>query len=343
MSGQYTINYGKQIKNADKEYSVKELYTMYKAGTLKPIKQQREPNVWTRPKKEAFIHSLVSGYLIPQLYFIEDEKQENLYYILDGLQRISTITSFFDNQFSVYFEEIGKKVFFKDIINKDILVNRRLKVSIPIDPVAPEAIIVQYLRLQNGTNHNANEIRYAIGGKMAEYIKDMAETEYFTNISACSHNRMNDQKACSQIVCVEDSLSSNNEKIALCDSKCLFNLYVKYQNELPSQQIFDTINKVIGYMQKVFKDSNIRMPASYTVAQYLMIRNHMDIIDNMKPDEYLEHYMKNIINNKEAAERLSILTKSGWNHKAERLQEMINIMEKAVIGKQSFWNRITSK
>lgn len=61
-------------------------------------KLQRPEGVWNKSQKSLLIDSLVRGYLINPTYVIyEDGKQ----YVIDGIQRLSTISSFFNDEFSL--------------------------------------------------------------------------------------------------------------------------------------------------------------------------------------------------------------------------------------------------
>lgn len=56
-------------------------------------KYQRRPNLWNDIKKSRFIESLMLDLPIPLFYF--DEREDRKWYVVDGLQRMSTIEHFF--------------------------------------------------------------------------------------------------------------------------------------------------------------------------------------------------------------------------------------------------------
>ncbi len=55
-------------------------------------KYQRLPNLWSETKKSRFIESLMLGLPIPLFYF--DEGESKKWYVVDGLQRMSTLEHF---------------------------------------------------------------------------------------------------------------------------------------------------------------------------------------------------------------------------------------------------------
>lgn len=73
--------------------------------------------VWERSRKSAFIESLIVGYPIPPVFAKRTEdgngkRSNNIYYIMDGKQRLNTIKEFLNDEFSLsnipsvkYFDE----------------------------------------------------------------------------------------------------------------------------------------------------------------------------------------------------------------------------------------------
>ncbi|WP_396156694.1 DUF262 domain-containing protein, partial [Flavobacterium macrobrachii] len=55
-------------------------------------KYQRLPNLWLETKKSRFIESLMLDLPIPLFYF--DERDDKKWYVVDGLQRMSTLEHF---------------------------------------------------------------------------------------------------------------------------------------------------------------------------------------------------------------------------------------------------------
>jgi Protein of unknown function DUF262 len=75
-------------------------------------KYQRLPNLWSETKKSRFIESLMLDLPIPLFYF--DERDDKKWYVVDGLQRMSTLEHFMIGK-----GEVGK--------NKDRLILQNLE------------------------------------------------------------------------------------------------------------------------------------------------------------------------------------------------------------------------
>lgn len=82
--------------------SVQNLFSMYKNGEFIVNRRYQRKLVWLMEEKEKFINSLLHNYPIPMVLtsrFIDTDN--NGYEILDGLQRLNSITSFIENEFPV--------------------------------------------------------------------------------------------------------------------------------------------------------------------------------------------------------------------------------------------------
>jgi Protein of unknown function DUF262 len=82
-----------KIKVATKPYSIGQIVQDLEDKTIDlDTEFQRLPGLWNNEKKSQFIESLMLNLPIPTFYF--NEKEENSWEVIDGLQRISTIYTF---------------------------------------------------------------------------------------------------------------------------------------------------------------------------------------------------------------------------------------------------------
>jgi hypothetical protein len=72
--------------------NIGQLIEMLQYGEILIPKYQRLPNLWNPVKKSRFIESLMLDLPIPLFYF--DEAKNNAWYVVDGLQRMSTLEHF---------------------------------------------------------------------------------------------------------------------------------------------------------------------------------------------------------------------------------------------------------
>ncbi|KOP31392.1 hypothetical protein ADM98_00640 [Exiguobacterium sp. BMC-KP] len=91
MQGEYNL----LIDQA--RYPLQNLQTIFSNYNLKPDYQRKR--VWDQKRKSKLIESLLVNVPIPPIFLYETDF--NKYEVMDGLQRISTIISFFNNEFEL--------------------------------------------------------------------------------------------------------------------------------------------------------------------------------------------------------------------------------------------------
>lgn len=87
----------KDIKVSTQNFTLGQLIEMLEYGEIKlDTEFQRHPDLWNETKKSRFIESLLLRLPIPMFYF--DVQEDNLWRIIDGLQRLSTLRHFVLNE-----------------------------------------------------------------------------------------------------------------------------------------------------------------------------------------------------------------------------------------------------
>ncbi|MEH2464486.1 GmrSD restriction endonuclease domain-containing protein [Nostoc sp.] len=83
--------------------SVLELYRLYRTEKLIVNRRYQRKLVWTKSEKTRLIESLLLNYPIPLILLgvFNDSDGEEVYEIIDGMQRLNAIFSFIENEFSV--------------------------------------------------------------------------------------------------------------------------------------------------------------------------------------------------------------------------------------------------
>ncbi|QOR33858.1 DUF262 domain-containing protein [Clostridium sp. 'deep sea'] len=111
-----------KTKIVKQSWSIVEIYQKIMSKKLILDPQYQRNSVWNTSKKVAFIESLFMGIVIPPIYVVEIPNENvlegNNYEVVDGKQRLSTITSFLENKLKLnakyleYYSDIyGTKVF----------------------------------------------------------------------------------------------------------------------------------------------------------------------------------------------------------------------------------------
>ncbi len=81
------------------DYSVQYLYELMKTGKIVLEVPFQRKQIWKTDKASSLIESIIMNVPIPPLYFSEED--DGRWLVLDGLQRLSSIKNFYDNEFAL--------------------------------------------------------------------------------------------------------------------------------------------------------------------------------------------------------------------------------------------------
>lgn len=184
----------KKTRIVKQTWSIQEIFQKIRSGklNLSPIYQRNE--IWGKDKQTAFIESLLMGIIIPPIYVVEVPAEQVLdgssYEVVDGKQRLTTITSFLQNEFSLvekyleYFGDLFKDKTFSEIYDSyNSMVNEVLSSVLDIYVItanSPEFTKYDiFSRLNKGAEAlKVNEIRKAIYRSELINIIDRFISEY---------------------------------------------------------------------------------------------------------------------------------------------------------------------
>lgn len=93
------------LEKATISWSAKQLKVMVMNGKINFDHIVQRSYVWERARKSALIESMIIGYPVPAIYAKrmenETDKKVNIYYIMDGKQRLSTVKEYLNNEFAL--------------------------------------------------------------------------------------------------------------------------------------------------------------------------------------------------------------------------------------------------
>lgn len=183
----------KDIAADIRNLSVDTLLTRIKNDKIDLLpKFQRAKGLWNNVIKSQFIESILLNFPIPPLYFASD--QDDIWVVIDGLQRLSTLQSFvLDNEFELKglsvlvnlngckFESLERQ-FQRRIIEYPMVVYL-------VRPGAPRYAVYDIFRRLNtgGVALNPQEIREALNPRASDFLenlivdKDLSKTLSVTN------------------------------------------------------------------------------------------------------------------------------------------------------------------
>lgn len=159
---------------------------------------QRE-YVWDSKRKSRLIESILLNIPLPVFYFSKDN--EGKMQVVDGVQRLTTIHSYFHNKFSLHqLEYLGKDCdgkYFKLDDNKERSLHPALyralrKYQIDchiIEPTTPEPVKLDIFKRLNtgGMALNRQEIRHSFMKKEVRiFLKEMTNAKEFQKATCCS-------------------------------------------------------------------------------------------------------------------------------------------------------------
>lgn len=210
-----------KTKITKQTWSIVEIFQKIKDSKLIVDTDYQRNVIWDNDKKTSFIESLFMEIMIPPIYVVEipgdDFLSENKYEVVDGKQRLSTITDFLkgklrlqDKSLEYYKDLFGSKNFLEIKDSYPERITQMLSYVLDVYVItanSPEATKYDiFARLNKGAEKlKVNEIRRAIYHSDAskcvsefvdEYISEKAETtkkaEYETVFSQNDINRFED-------------------------------------------------------------------------------------------------------------------------------------------------------
>ena len=101
-NGTYEVDVPKEkryLNTISYDYSVQYIYDLIKRGKIILEVPFQRNQIWKPDKSSSLIESIIMNVPIPPLYFAEEENGNWL--VLDGLQRLSSIRGFYDNEFAL--------------------------------------------------------------------------------------------------------------------------------------------------------------------------------------------------------------------------------------------------
>lgn len=250
---------------------------------------QRYGGIWNREKKQLLIDSIINNYDIPKMYFhvysSNDRRKTNFEYaVIDGRQRLETIWQFIDGEFPLedgfkYLKD--EKLDLSGLTYNDIA-RLHPKVKIIFDSYALPIVGVEtddldliedmFSRLNEAVPLNAAEKRNALGGDMAEAIREVAKNSFFRERVRFGNRRHQHSEVAARFLLLIDSWELQKKPI---DTKkeYLDGMTKKYAKGNKNEVI--AIKKrtleVLDYMNKVFAKKDELLATQGIMTVYFLV------------------------------------------------------------------------
>jgi len=195
------------IKTTATNKKIREILKATRDGALIPRPEFQRRLVWTSKDKDKFIETVLKGFPFPEIYMcngdINVETGEGTQLLVDGLQRVNTLSEYFEGESSfTYF--LTKP--YRDLSPEEKAKFLEYSVVVrDLGDLTQEQIIEVFRRL-NSTQYTLRdmEINNAIyNGAMKKFCERVAEDEFFERhriFSASDRKRMGDVSFCLSLV-----------------------------------------------------------------------------------------------------------------------------------------------
>lgn len=261
------------MKKSSLNWSVKQFGGMVDKGTISfdyPI--QRKDGQWDLGQKSLLIHSLAGDYPVPALYSILEKrmmevkgkmKETGVYCIIDGKQRLTNITSYMKNEYTLhddtpnvwiddeeyvlagkYFDDLEEEV-------QDKIRDFSLQIY-KIDEATDEEIEEMLYRLNNGTPMSKQQKAKAkMGNAWAGKIKELTSHNMMTEKASFTElqlRKADDETALLQTMMIIDE----NYEWKSISSNDVFDYSQSFKDDNSKDAIMEKIKATMDYLDKAF-------------------------------------------------------------------------------------------
>ena len=233
-----------------------------------------------------FIESCLMRIPIPACYFAENE--DNYHNVIDGVQRITTIKNFFNDDFALegltIYEELNGKKFSELGDLKGALETTTMRCVVLRKENPKELVHEIFARLNQGAvKLSDQEIRHAIyPGTLDSLLGELGETEF---IAEFQNSKKKDDRSNEELVlrffALDNDLTDYNNKLSeFLDSYMSGNqnLEIEAAQEL-KEKFENTLNKCIRTFERPFVDTTLEKPRQSVAYYDLIMNSFMDLSD----------------------------------------------------------------
>lgn len=167
---------------------------------------QRDGGQWTANQKNKFIDTLLNGYAVPDIWYLEDSETQ-IKTVVDGKQRLTTVFSYMNDEWklaksfeSVYYDnkfyDVAGKKFSELDSQMQKLIKRYLFTFKSLTGYTDEQVEEQFLRLNSGTSFKPTQkARVALGTQIApKFDEKILDLPFWDRCASSIANSKTDAK-----------------------------------------------------------------------------------------------------------------------------------------------------
>lgn len=246
----------------------------YWTTSIKIPDVQREDTAWTLEQQQMLIDSLYNNYDVPKIYLRIDEEDPEIWWLLDGQQRLTNIVRFLKNDFPLGdFTSLPKEVrnkYYNELTPKQKANIKARSLDFVLMKCTEEEEEDLFLRLNKGTPLNAAEKRNAIKGEARDLAKTLAKHKFFNDKINFSTKRYGDHAVCAQLILLALKNEPSDAK-----GKQLKELYEQKKRFPEKSRIETKVKRVLNRLQKVFTKKEVYMK-KYNVLSCFLFFNELE-------------------------------------------------------------------
>lgn len=238
----------------------------------------QRPSAWTKSQKQLLIDTILREYDIPKIYLHKKDNEQ--FDVIDGQQRIRTIWSYYNDEFA-----LAKDA---DNVNDYVVANKKyselpIEVSSMIDSYTLDFVILDnqnedeiremFLRLQNGTSLKAQEKRNAMPGNMRNFVKNVANHDFFNKVN------FSNSRFTFDLIAAQMCLLAISKNICNIKDKDLNNMYLQNTNFDEHSQEAKNVFKVLDYLNAMFPTKAPELKRYSVISLFILIMEMMPNYD----------------------------------------------------------------
>lgn len=320
------------------DFDVSGLVRRFSAETIYAPEFQRS-YVWNIRKASKFIESLLLGLPVPGIFLLREELSQK-FLIIDGLQRLTSLLSFYKNNFNEKsFKLIGVHQSFNNKTIDELNSELRLKLDDtiihatiikPDDPKEKniESVYLIFERLNTGgMNLSPQEIRNCIyQGEFLEFIKSIANKKEFLELLRIDTKRKKHEEIALRLLAL--TYNSNNYN---GNMKVFLNDFI-YKNrnlsKLDEKELNELFTKTISIIQNYIGPDLFRLkkgPINLAILDSVFVGIARLFKENIEIDtENIKEKLEDIINKKDFLNTI----KTGKTHHTDSVKSRIQLITK---------------